>query len=89
VSRYTIQHPKYELNRYSTRQLYAFLEESVLVVECLLKRRKTHVRPRSEWELILEAGRIKRDVWEALRERDEPIAKMARVVRLIKEDVHS
>jgi hypothetical protein len=85
-----VPHPKYDLNRYATPQLYKWLEESVLIAEQRYKENvNTYPLPESEWRVIMAARRMKRAIWNVLRSRDEPIAKVARTMRLVKEDVNS
>ena len=85
-----VPHPKYNLNRYSTRQLYAWLEVSTVIAEMTEARRATwgNLGGRN-WSKLMEARRFRRGVWKTLADRDEPVSKIARTVRLTKEDVRS
>jgi len=90
MSNLAIPHPKFALNRYNTRQLYAWLEENTLIAETLDFRGRTrrNLKDSDAHNLRISSDNI-RAIWCVLRDRGEPVQKIARTIRLTREDFYS
>ena len=85
-----IPKPKYELSRYSTNQLKAWLEDAALV-ECLVAQHNVNVNPlpAPAWNQLMESRRMKRHIADTLHDRGVSKSVIWKTLQSVKKDVYS